>query len=825
MSLGYIDLTEYPVIDIMWGDSLDEMVFSVTIASLLHDIGKLLHFAGDDRRAQNLSGSDFIKQFTNDENMIHCIQYHRREDIQIADLKDDSPAYIVYIANNVSSCVNNKNIDTSPSKRYSNSGLLCSIFNLLNNNTGTSTYLPGRIDKNIKYPQEVRYKGVEREYKSILADFKDQLSTVQFNSEYIHSLIELCELYLSYIPSFDSTDPISDISLFDHCKVTAAVASCIYLYLKHNGRTNYRAELFDHERSFYDEKAFCLFSVDISGIQQFIYTISSKGALKGMRSRSFYLEILVENIVDEILQICSISRANLLYTGGGHLYMLIPNVKTILLDVQKAMKTINRQLMSNFETSLFAAYGFEECSANELMSRTDNPESYVNIFRQLSSQISRMKMRRYSADDIRLLNATRMENDDRECTVCGSSTNLYDGTDTVCSLCMAMSDISSILIKPEVVLAILNEKPSGKYIPMLSANGDQLFFCPMHMNDAKEMLQKNPENVVRLYCKNLFRSGLSQSVNLWMGDYASQNGFGQLKTFEELAERSEGIKRIGVLRADVDNLGVSFMKGFIRENDKDSPYRFLTISRTTALSRSLSLFFKYYINDLMENPIFSLSKKTGKRNIVIVYSGGDDLFIVGAWDEVLSAAVDMHNAFERYTQGSLTISAGFAVFDSKFPITLMAKNTAELEDRAKQHQYMNGSKNSISLFGLEPKEGALIDRNTYDWKTFINKVLGEKYNAIKELNRITGEEKGSTFLYNILFFLRQCEDEKINIARLAYLLARHEPTDKADNDAKSVYTSFSNSIYKWSLCDADRQQMITAIIIYIYLIREKGEEK
>ena len=75
MSLGYIDLTEYPVIDIMWGDSLDEMVFSVTIASLLHDIAKLLHFAGDDRRAQNLC-SDFIKQFTNDENMIHCIQYH-----------------------------------------------------------------------------------------------------------------------------------------------------------------------------------------------------------------------------------------------------------------------------------------------------------------------------------------------------------------------------------------------------------------------------------------------------------------------------------------------------------------------------------------------------------------------------------------------------------------------------------------------------------------------------------------------------------------------------------------------------------------------------
>lgn len=75
---------------------------------------------------------------------------------------------------------------------------------------------------------------------------------------------------------------------------------------------------------------------------------------------------------------------------------------------------------------------------------------------------------------------------------------------------------------------------------------------------------------------------------MWVGDYTT----GQ--SFEELAKTSEGIQRIGVLRADVDNLGQTFVGGF------DNKYT--TISRTAALSRQLSLFFKLHINYLLQNP-------------------------------------------------------------------------------------------------------------------------------------------------------------------------------------------------------------------------------
>ena len=101
-------------------------------------------------------------------------------------------------------------------------------------------------------------------------------------------------------------------------KITAAVASCIEQYLKEQGETDYRETLFHNTQESYDREMFLLYSMDISGIQNFIYSISDKGALKGLRARSFYLEIMMEHVIDELLEKLSLSRANLIYTGGGN---------------------------------------------------------------------------------------------------------------------------------------------------------------------------------------------------------------------------------------------------------------------------------------------------------------------------------------------------------------------------------------------------------------------------------------------------------------------------------------------------------------------------
>ena len=140
-------------------------------------------------------------------------------------------------------------------------------------------------------------------------------------------MLSTLEAYLSYIPSSTATGELVDISLYDHVKLTAAYASCMYQYFTEQGTTNYRKLCLEDGESFYSQKAFRILSLDISGIQKFIYTIHSEGALKMLRSRSFYLELMMEHLVDEVLSRLHLSRANLIFTGGGRCTLLIPNTK------------------------------------------------------------------------------------------------------------------------------------------------------------------------------------------------------------------------------------------------------------------------------------------------------------------------------------------------------------------------------------------------------------------------------------------------------------------------------------------------------------------
>jgi len=61
---------------------------------------------------------------------------------------------------------------------------------------------------------------------------------------------------------------------------------------------------------------FLLLKGDISGMQDFIYTVTSKGAAKGLRGRSVYLQLLTEVIANWILRRLILPFVNLLYQGG-----------------------------------------------------------------------------------------------------------------------------------------------------------------------------------------------------------------------------------------------------------------------------------------------------------------------------------------------------------------------------------------------------------------------------------------------------------------------------------------------------------------------------
>jgi CRISPR-associated protein Csm1 len=807
----------------------------VILSALLHDVGKLIQRTQTQEGGTHYRcGCDFIKNYTNDKDILNSVLLHHKSQIENAKIEANSISYIIYISDNISAGADRRESEAEGVNHFNRSMPLSSIFNLLNNNNGNLTYRLTDIQK-MNMPR-INENVTCSDYNSLLARFKDGMHGIEFTTDYINSLMELIEATFSYIPSSTNTGQVSDISLYDHSKTTAAIASCIYEYLYSYNKNDYKSILFFNEKEFYNEKAFLMFSFDFSGIQKFIYTISSENALKMLRARSFYLEMLVEHLVDRLLEKCGLSRANLIYSGGGHCYILLPNTSKTKEVIYNFSFTVNKWLLGRFGDLLYVATGSTECSANDLMNigSTDTSSSYKDIFYRLSRSLASSKLKRYSADDIRSINNMSSGEMIRECRVCGEVRKL-DPNQKMCDFCSKLIRISSELVKEKRVLYVTQEKTEGAInldLPLL--NGETAYLNCAGYQDIINIQKEYKHLILSTYGINELYTGINYYSKLWMGSFFSRGDDGKMLTFEELAKCSHGIRKIGVLRADVDFLGKAFIEGFERKDSRDR-YKYVSLSRYSTLSRYLSLFFKKHINEILssdfkESRFYLTKEKTQKGNrdkkVTIVYSGGDDLFIVGAWNEVLEAAVDIRSVFQKYTGSTLTFSAGFGIFDKSFPVSRMAEITAMLESRAKCN---DEKKDSISLFGeqITPCEnGSIRFDHTYKWDVFINNVIGEKLRAIQdyfETIKILESAIGNAFLYRLMNFIVGAEN-KINIARCAYLLGRLTPNEKASEVEKRAYSIFSQNIYRWILNEADRKQLLTAINIYIYLNRNKEED-
>ena len=810
----------------------------LAIGALLHDIGKLLYRYNDGRN-HSRSGYEYLKDVVHieDREILEQVLYHHASLLKNARIENNSLAYITYIADNIASASDRrKTQEEEPG--FDREMSLQSIFNLLNCNDEKLCYSPEQLNENINYPTSVSTGFDEIFYGKIVNEIEKNLRGITWNKNYLNSLLEVLEAQLSYIPSSTMKSEVADISLYDHVKITAAIAASIKEWLDENNISDYKETLFKGATGFYGKKVFLLFSMDMSGIQDFIYTIASKNALKMLRSRSFYLEIFMENLIDELLDYIGMSRSNLIYSGGGHAYIITANTENIKQKIVEFELKINEWLLDEFKTALFLGCGYAECSANELHNEPEG--TYRQIFKNVSKMISQKKMKRYSAAQIIKLNSKGKKDGTRECRVCRRASKLLEDDD-ICSVCNAMIDMSQNILYEGFYIVTENPKdkvalplPFGRYL--VAYNKEELL----------EKMKQDDSSYIRAYTKNKSYTGFKVVKKLWVGDYTLGD------SFEKLAKKSEGINRIAVFRADVDNLADAFVNGFVSEKYGE---KYMTISRTATFSRKMSMFFKYHINYILKNGEFYIvdKKKEDKgkkrnRNATIVYSGGDDVFVVGSCDDVVGFAVDLQKSLKEFSQDTLTISGGIGIYPAKYPINNMARLTGELEECSKNYKELEKkiglckdcnksgncsrecekkSKNAITLF-TPPQEKSgnnslsLTQDMTFSWKDFENNVVNIKLNFLKKFF-VKTPEKGKAFLYRILELIRGMEDDKINLARLAYTLARLEEALKKDKEAGQIkeINFFSSTIYKWIGCEKDRKEFIAAIYLYVYLIRDE----
>jgi CRISPR-associated protein Csm1 len=118
-----------------------------------------------------------------------------------------------------------------------------------------------------------------------------------------------------------------------------------------------------------------------------------------------------------------------------------------------------------------------------------------------------------------------------------------------------------------------------------------------------------------------------------------------------------------------------------------------SLSRLAALSRVTDLFFSGWVHQTLAHP----PPGTGYDRIYTVYSGGDDLCLVGPWDVLIDFTRHLAAEFRRYVAGNpnVTLSAAVAVTKPKFPIATSARVARDRLEGAK-----NAGRNRLSLFGV-----------------------------------------------------------------------------------------------------------------------------
>ncbi|GAB6101742.1 type III-A CRISPR-associated protein Cas10/Csm1 [Thermococcus atlanticus] len=736
----------------------------VALGGLLHDIGKPVQRANRYSGDHSRQGAEFLRELARStsrkefELLSLFSEFHHRDEMNEVAMKGKIETlnskrfglsvedilralWIVYEADNLSSAEREEGKPQSSRPLYS-------VFNR------EKTYPWTELDFGNGLPVPGEVPSIRSDtYSDLVKKLWVELSQTQLK---VDRTLPVLERYLTFVSSVTSEGNV--ISLYDHMRMTSAIA----LAMLHAGCT---AEDVKKERC-RKEKRFLLIEGDFSGIQDFIYGVTGKGTLKYLRARSAYLELIGWDVVLEILSRLGLTRANVIFNAGGHFLIIAQNTREAVEELEKIRKSVAEWLWEEFEGKLYLALEWEPLTGEEL-GRKKGENLFAEARRRLKKKLTLRKLRRFEEVDNAF--APRKTGRLEECAVCGKEVSpgeleqfkLSDDPEIkVCRTCNGLASLGEKL--PKVKGFILDRRAhDGEAV----THGPFRHFIPYYGGTARGefLLLKNtlkpPEEL-----------GDTVFIPYFVADYFKPGEHG-VATFEELAEASTGTKRLGVLKGDVDKLGKFF-------GEMDSP------SKLATASRFMDYFFKGYLKRIIEGKtgyvidtgrLPSLGDWPEEPDIVVVYAGGDDFFIVGAWDQVFELAFRIRETFRAYTGGGLTLSAGLGYFDHKTPIYRMAETVSERLEVAKEE----GRNRVFVIDRNRPLDGR--HRLSYGWGQYMElwkEYAGRIYAGNGRLKKPFDSKKGllMTLLELRELYVRNPDDVRWAYL-IAYLLGRHKLSD------------------------------------------------
>ena len=759
---------------------MQDQVLYAAIAGLLHDVGKFSLRAGigasrdDDKvksdygRVHALHTEDFIAAYLPaelaEEVKFLASNHHRPSS------KEEN---IIALADRLSA---GERADEHEDDRKVHPRQLLSIFSILNADDYTPPdterrYWPLRplaLDEKTK--GEEFFPGKERSaddtwkaYETLWEEFCGQINTLKAAHEsgnnpetYLENLLLLMQHYTWSVPSaYYMTRP--DISLYDHSRMTAALAAV----LADSQLTKETLKALADNPEDSQEAVALLIGGDVSGVQDFIYTITNRGATSALRGRSFYLQLLTEAVARYILRWLGLPITNLVYAGGGNFFLLArASDDEKLPEIRQA---ISRILYKHHQGDLYLAVAGVPLQASDFVKVIDKRHALSRKWEEVIKAMQTVKQRRFAElpeSDLKILFQPQGHggNRDGQCLVCGNEhpdakpdkeAVTADNPEGVrkCPHCSSYEKLGKSLREAQyLVWEILPHRDAPTRLDSNFASqewGDVLadFEARVCLYEKVEDLPaENKSQRVILALNERALAGLEPFARTAVGrrfivnvtplvtekdttDFADKLEEkikpGDIKPFSLLELQSEGIHRLGILRMDVDNLGKMFAEGL---------GAYATLSRIASLSFAVSLYFEGWMGVLAEKR----NRENGDR-LYSIYSGGDDLFFVGSWDEVAELARKIRADLTPYAAGhpGIHASAGVVLVGGKYPLAKAAEDASQAEAAAKHHRH---KKDAVSFlgqaigwerFGLAACDQSDME-DAHALMHFLKKVVGEK---------------------------------------------------------------------------------------------------
>lgn len=517
-------------------------------------------------------------------------------------------------------------------------------------------------------------------WKQFESDFKNLkgLNSVQFEK----SLLTLLERYWWCIPSATNSD--ADISLFQHAKTTAAFAACLYRF---HEKTEKLSEI---EINNSTEKKFAFINGDISGIQKYIFELkTSADSAKLLRAKSFQLWALSEILSEYICREFGVSNANIVTSAGGKFIVVVPatnDYKNKLLKVQTEIETYFMREFAG-KLAVIISDGIE-ASATDL--QHENAKALFNKIGTESDRAKQTKMQKGIAKNGAVLEEFYDElQKNGECPKCGIFPKNAGNEGEECDNCKKLTEIGGKLLKNSVV----------------KLNSENL----LHFGQMIHVYRSNNNIEEKCYSINEYIPGKPLMFLPYVAPWADED-YGQLKNFAEIANESKGNKKLAMFKADIDNLGLVFATSLGER---------ISISRYADLSFMLHYFFSAFYAWFVKNKQ-NPDGKYYEDVIYTVFSGGDDLCVVGAWDSVLYFARDFQKTLGEFTNNnpSITISGGISLASPNIPVNVIANMAEENLEKSKFYAKNGKLKNAVTVFdttvGWEDFKNCLIDGEWLD---------------------------------------------------------------------------------------------------------------